>query len=127
MPLIEREKAGKWAGPFHPPQPFWSSRLEKQLHRRRSVDYSGQGGMLAALTSTCLFKTAHQRGPVATDKMWGRESSPPAEDCNQVTDLCLFMFRLTDLMSDPTAPVPTNFGPCCENCARAGWEESSVA
>src|ERR1039457_4653916 len=27
----------------------------------------------------------------------------------------------------PTAPVPTNFGPCCENCARAGWAESSVA
>src|ERR1039458_6104824 len=26
-----------------------------------------------------------------------------------------------------TVPVPTNFGPCCENCARAGWEESSVA
>ena len=27
----------------------------------------------------------------------------------------------------PTASVPTNFGPCCENCARAGWEESSLA
>src|ERR1035437_4139953 len=27
----------------------------------------------------------------------------------------------------PTAPVPTNFGPCCKNCARTGWEESSVA
>src|SRR5450759_5113421 len=26
-----------------------------------------------------------------------------------------------------TAPVPCNFGPCCKNCARAGWEESSVA
>jgi hypothetical protein len=25
------------------------------------------------------------------------------------------------------APVPTNFGPCCENCARAGWEESTMA
>src|SRR5437016_1803721 len=25
------------------------------------------------------------------------------------------------------APVPTSFGPCCVNSARAGWEESSVA
>src|ERR1700750_2138218 len=28
----------------------------------------------------------------------------------------------------PTAPVPTSFGPCCENCACAGCDEkSSVA
>src|SRR5438876_43752 len=27
----------------------------------------------------------------------------------------------------PPPPVPTNFGPCCVNCARAGRVESSVA
>ncbi len=37
--------------------------------------------------------------------------------------------RETDAPSKafPTAPVPANFGPCCENCTGAGGKESSLA